>query len=135
MKRNNATRTAIHLEGWVPTNGYAVQNMAAALTPVDPEEEGRLCYQYYFHDARGRASLTKNSREPCRLFWSLWSPTWPFDDATYSELATAFDNPDFVEVVIHSYRHRFGLVAGTPNTKRWNDSWLLCPECSCPRLL
>jgi S-formylglutathione hydrolase len=26
----------------------------------------------------------------------------------------AFENPDFVEVVIHSYRHRFGLVPGDP---------------------
>jgi hypothetical protein len=26
--------------------------------------------------------------------------------------ASAFDNPDFVEVVIHSYRHRCGLAPG-----------------------
>ena len=27
----------------------------------------------------------------------------------------AFDNPDYVEVVIHSYRHRFGLADGDPH--------------------
>ncbi|MGW2914208.1 alpha/beta fold hydrolase [Streptomyces asoensis] len=26
--------------------------------------------------------------------------------------AAAFDNPDFVDVVVHSYRHRYGLVPG-----------------------
>ena len=26
----------------------------------------------------------------------------------------SFDNPDFVDVVVHSYRHRFGLVEGDP---------------------
>ncbi len=42
------------------------------------------------------------------------APTWKFDDATFEQSAVAFDNPDFVEVVIQSYRHRFGLVEGDP---------------------
>ena len=44
----------------------------------------------------------------------MWSPTWAFDDTTFERSAAAFDNPDFVDVVIHSYRHRYGLVAGDP---------------------
>ncbi len=47
-----------------------------------------------------------------RLLWRMWSPTWSFDEATFDRTAASFDNPDFVEVVIHSYRHRYGLVAG-----------------------
>ena len=39
---------------------------------------------------------------------------WKFDDATYDRTASSFDTPDFVDVVIHSYRHRFGYVAGDP---------------------
>ncbi|HQC98480.1 MAG TPA: alpha/beta hydrolase [Aquabacterium sp.] len=50
----------------------------------------------------------------CRLLWRTWSPTWAFDDASFERSAAAFDNPDFVDVVIQSYRHRFGLVAGDP---------------------
>jgi pimeloyl-ACP methyl ester carboxylesterase len=42
----------------------------------------------------------------------MWSPTWKFDDATYARSAPAFDNPDFVDIVIHSYRHRHGLADG-----------------------
>jgi hypothetical protein len=53
-------------------------------------------------------------RSLCRLLWRLWSPVWKFDDAALDQTAVAFDNPDFVDVVIHSYRHRFGLVAGDP---------------------
>jgi pimeloyl-ACP methyl ester carboxylesterase len=49
-----------------------------------------------------------------RLLWRLWSPSWGFDDATFARSAPSFDHPDFVDVVIHSYRHRFGLVAGDP---------------------
>jgi pimeloyl-ACP methyl ester carboxylesterase len=44
----------------------------------------------------------------------MWSPTWAFDDATFDRTAGAFDNPDFVDVVIHSYRHRYGLAPGDP---------------------
>ena len=62
----------------------------------------------------GRAGLRKDRKAIAKLLWKLWSPTWRFDDATFERSAAAFDHPDFVEVVIHSYRHRFGLVAGDP---------------------
>jgi pimeloyl-ACP methyl ester carboxylesterase len=100
--------------GLVSVNGYNIQNIAAASQPADAEKEHRLWYQYYLHGERGRAGLTERRREFCRLLWSLWSPTWRFDDDTYARSAAAFDNPDFVDVVVHSYRHRFGLVVGDP---------------------
>lgn len=94
--------------------GYNIQNIARAGLPVSPEEEARYWYQYYFHSERGRAGLAANRREFCRFIWRLWSPTWAFDDETFERSASAFDNPDFVDVVIHSYRHRFGGIAGDP---------------------
>ena len=75
-----------------------------------PPEEAALWYQYYFHNERGRHGLTKNRREIARLLWRMWSPNWAFDDATFDRTASAFDNADFVDVVIHSYRHRYGLA-------------------------
>jgi pimeloyl-ACP methyl ester carboxylesterase len=102
------------VSGLVSQNSYNIQNIAKAGEPTSPEAEMRLWYQYYFHGERGRAGLTQNRRELCRLLWWLWSPEWRFDDATYDQTAASFDNPDFIEVVIHSYRHRFGLVAGDP---------------------
>ena len=98
--------------GLVSLNSYNIQNIATAMTPDTPENEHSLWYQYYFHNERGRAGLTADRRAFCRLLWKLWSPTWPFDDATFERSAAAFDNPDFVDVVIQSYRHRYGLVAG-----------------------
>ena len=100
--------------GLVSLNSYNIQNIATAMTPDTPENERSLWYQYYFHNERGRAGLTADRRAFCRLLWKLWSPTWPFDEATFERSAASFDNPDFVEVVIQSYRHRFGLVAGDP---------------------
>ncbi len=92
--------------------GYNIQNIPLAGEPAAPEEECRYWYQYYFHTERGHAGLTLNRRSLCRLIWRLWSPTWGFDDAIFDRSAAAFDNPDFVNVVIHSYRHRFGGIPG-----------------------
>lgn len=100
--------------GLLTFNSYNIQNIARAMQPISPADEHRLWYQYYFHSERGRAGLAADRRALCRLLWQLWSPTWAFDDAMFERTAAAFDNPDFVEVVIHSYRHRFGLVASDP---------------------
>jgi pimeloyl-ACP methyl ester carboxylesterase len=98
--------------GLVSQNSYNIQDIARSGEPQTPENELRLWYQYYFHSERGRLGLERNRRGLCRLLWRLWSPEWRFDDAAYDRTAASFDNPDFVEVVIHSYRHRFGLVPG-----------------------
>jgi len=120
--------------GLVSGNGYAIPNIAAAMKPADPEEERRLWYQFYLHGERGRAGLTENRRQLCRLLWSLWSPTWHFDDATYERTAAAFDNPDFVEVVLHSYRHRFGLVAGDPEFEEMERRLAALPSIGVPTI-
>jgi pimeloyl-ACP methyl ester carboxylesterase len=96
----------------VSAGGYNIQNIAAAMVPLPPEQERRLWYQYYFHSERGRAGLQANRYTLCRLLWQLWSPNWQFDEATYARTAKSFDNADFVDVVIQSYRHRFGYAAG-----------------------
>ncbi len=98
----------------VSGNSYNIQNIARSMEPASAEVEASYWYQYYFHSERGRAGLQENRREIARLLWQMWSPSWRFDEATFNTTAAAFDNPDFVEVVIHSYRHRYGLVEGDP---------------------
>ncbi len=100
--------------GLLSFNSYNIQDIASAMAPDKPENEHSLWYQYYFHSERGRAGLAKDRRAVCKLLWRLWSPSWKFDDASFERSAAAFDNPDFVNVVIQSYRHRFGLAAGDP---------------------
>jgi pimeloyl-ACP methyl ester carboxylesterase len=98
--------------GLVSVNSYLIQDIARAMVPVKPEREVPLWYQYYFQLDRGRAGLTANRREIAKILWRQWSPNWHFDDATFDRTALAFDNPDYVDIVIHSYRHRFGLADG-----------------------
>jgi pimeloyl-ACP methyl ester carboxylesterase len=100
--------------GLVSCTGYNIQDIPNSLKPADPEQEARLWYQYYFHTERGRNGLAQKRREISRLLWQMWSPTWGFDAATFDRTAGSFDNEDFVDVVIHSYRHRTGNAAGDP---------------------
>ena len=98
----------------VSGNSYNIQDIARSWEPAPPAEEAAFWYQFYFHSERGRRGLFKDRRAIALQLWRMWSPTWKFDDATFGQTADAFDNPDFVEVVIHSYRHRYGLVSGDP---------------------
>jgi pimeloyl-ACP methyl ester carboxylesterase len=102
------------VRGLVTIGGYNVQNTLAPPRPVSAVEERAYWYQWYFNTERGRVGLEKNRRDICRLLWHEWSPGWRFDDATFERTAVAFDNPDFVPLVIHSYRHRHGNAPGDP---------------------
>lgn len=102
------------VDALVSANSYNIQNIAKSMQPAPAVEEASYWYQYYFHSERGRQSLLQDRRDVTRLLWKMWSPTWHFDEATFARSAEAFDNPDFVEVVIHSYRHRYALVEGDP---------------------
>jgi len=94
--------------------GYTIQNVFAPGNPGAPEAERAIWYQYYFNTERGRIGLEGNRRAICRFLWETWSPTWRFSDETFNRTAPSFDNPDFVDVVVHSYRHRMGNAPGEP---------------------
>jgi pimeloyl-ACP methyl ester carboxylesterase len=100
--------------GLVSVNGYLIQDIARAMNPARLSQEVAYWYQWYFQTERGRAGLAANRREIAKLLWRQWSPNWAFDDETFARTASAFDNPDFVDVAIHSYRHRYGLAEGDP---------------------
>ena len=93
---------------------YNIQNIRRNASPDEVAQEHRDWYQWYFNTERGRAGLTQNRRDLVRFLWRLWAPNWHFDDATFAASAVSFDNPDFVAVTIHSYRHRYGNAPGDP---------------------
>jgi len=102
------------VRGLVTVNAYHIHDIAGSAKPQSPEQERRFWYQWYFQTERGRAGLENNRGALCRPLWELWSPHWAFDTATFQRSAASFDNPDFVAVTIHSYRHRYGNAAGDP---------------------
>jgi len=113
--RAAAIAAALHpdrVRATVIIGGYTIQNVFGPQQPAPPEVEREFWYQWYFNTERGRAGLAANRRSLCKLLWQTWSPGWRFSDQEYNLTAPSFDNPDFVDVVIHSYRHRLGNAPG-----------------------
>ena len=104
--------------GFVSIGGYSVQDTTQTGRPAPAILESRLWYQWYFNTERGIQGLTENRHDIIRHLWETWSPSWTYTDEDYSRSASSFDNPDFVDVVIHSYRHRH---ANAPGEERFLD--------------
>ena len=135
--RAAAIAAALHpdrVRATVLIGGYTVQNTVAPQPPAAPVNEHRLWYQYYFNTERGRAGLQANRREICRYLWEVWSPGWKFSDETYNKTASSFDNPDFVDVVIHSYRHRIMNAPGEPRFKEVEAKLAQRPKIQAPSI-
>jgi pimeloyl-ACP methyl ester carboxylesterase len=135
--RAAAVAAALHPErvrAAVLIGGYTVQNTIAPSQPASPESEHRAWYQWYFNTERGRAGLQTNRRAICRYLWQQWSPSWRFTDDAYNRTAASFDNPDFVEVVIHSYRHRIGNAPGEPRFREMEKQLAARPTIQPPSI-
>jgi len=98
--------------GLVTCTGYNIQNIARSGEPAMPEREMRHWYQWYLHGERGALGLARHREEFARLLWAMWSPDWRFSEAEFAASAKHWHNADYVETVVHSYRHRYALVAG-----------------------
>ena len=135
--RAAAVAAALHpdrVRAAVLVAGYTVQNVFAPPQAMPPDRARAFWYQWYFNTESGRAGLERNRRELCRLLWQTWSPTWRFADFVYNATAPSFDNPDFVSVVIHSYRHRLGNAPGEPRFEATERQLAMRPRIQAPTI-
>jgi pimeloyl-ACP methyl ester carboxylesterase len=123
------------LRAAVLIGGYSIQDVFSPPRPAAPATEAAFWYQWYFNTERGRAGLAANRRPLCKLLWQMWSPTWRFSDATYDKTAASFDNPDFVDCVIHSYRHRNLNAAGEPRFEAVERQLAARPKITVPAIV
>ncbi len=98
----------------VSVSGYLITNLAANTKPLPPRAENAWWYQYYFDTERGVEGLTEYRDEFGEFVWQFNSPTWNFSAATYAQTAAAFNNPDYVTIVIGNYRWRQSLYPAEP---------------------
>jgi pimeloyl-ACP methyl ester carboxylesterase len=136
--RAAAIAAALHPErvsATVIIGGYTIQDVFAPQKPAPPEVERELWYQWYFNTERGRAGLAANRRSLCKFLWQTWSPGWHFSDEEYDRTAPSFDNPDFVDVVIHSYRHRNGGAPGDQRFQEMEKELAKRPKIAAPSIL
>ncbi|MGW0812832.1 alpha/beta fold hydrolase [Streptomyces viridiviolaceus] len=100
--------------GLVSVNGYLIQNLAVAQEPLAPALEEGYWYFFYFLTERGRKGLQRDREGLARVVWHRNSPEWRFTEAEFARAAQVWKNPDYVDVVIHSYRHRLAAAPGDP---------------------
>ena len=118
----------------VTVSGYAVPNRQANKGPLPPAAELQWWYQYYFATERGRAGYEKYRRDFSKLIWQIASPKWKFDDATFDRSAAAFENPDHVAIVIHSYRWRLSLAEGESKYDDLENKIAMAPVITVPTI-
>ena len=71
-------------------------------------------YQWFMATERGAEVVRNHGKALARFMWDSWSPPGWFDDRTFDSVARSFDNPDWAEVTLHSYRVRWGETEPDP---------------------
>jgi pimeloyl-ACP methyl ester carboxylesterase len=120
--------------GIVSVGGYAIQDVVGAGLPRPPGAERALWHQYYFLTERGRSGLARHRRALAELLWREWSPKWDFSPAEFERTAAAFENPDWVDTVVHNYRYRMGYAPGAPKYADLADRLAALPPVEVPAI-
>jgi pimeloyl-ACP methyl ester carboxylesterase len=115
--------------------GYTIQNTVTPSAPAPPADVKKVWYQWYFNTEAGRRGLMQNRRALCRFMWQEWSPTWHFTDTDFERTAPSFDNPDFVDCVVHSYRHRVMNAPGEARFLETERKLALRPKVEVPSVI
>lgn len=118
--------------GLISYAGYDVIDVEQQKSPLGVSLKRVCWYQHLFQTERGRACLEKSRADIGRTLWREWSPNWAFDEATFARTATAFDNPDFVDVVISAYRFMHGNERGDPALQTLEDRLAKRPPIAVP---
>lgn len=109
--------------------GYGINNPNQI---VATRQARYFWYQWFFHTQQGQLALEHDRRRLCRFLWETWMPAWPFNERAFDEAAVAWDNPDWIAVTLHYYRHRWGNVLGDPRYDELEVSRLLPPKITVP---
>lgn len=89
-------------------------------TPPFPQAQ-RYWYHWFMATPRGAAAVRADPHGFAHIMWENWAPQGWFDEATFETVARSFDNPDWVDVTLHSYRWRWGNAEPDPRGAGLDD--------------
>jgi len=121
--------------GQVSIGGYSVQNALTRGQPMQARQAAQFWYMWYFNTEQGAAALQANRHDLIRYLWDTWSPEWRYTDEAYARSAPSFDNPDFVDIVVHSYRHRLVNAPGEPRFLEMEQRLAVQPPIGVPAIV
>ena len=94
-------------------------NEATPISDLSLDQVSSFWYQWLFQTEHGRELLQDNRGEFCRHLGKKWSPAWEFGDQEFAEVATAIENDQFVDTVLHYYRYRW---RNAPITEQYENA-------------
>ncbi|SEE62255.1 Pimeloyl-ACP methyl ester carboxylesterase [Rhizobiales bacterium GAS191] len=71
-------------------------------------------YHWFMALERGAEAFRRDGEGFARLMWDSWGPQGWYSQAEFAATARSFANPDWTQIVLHSYRHRWGNAEGDP---------------------
>lgn len=121
-------------DGLVAVNSYPITNLnpEAVVVPALPELESVHFYFYWLLTQNGATGLEKYRKELARNVWTRNSPVWHYTENDFNRAVQFFDNPDYVNIVLHNYRRRLLQVPGDPRYAHLVDRLLKVPPVTVP---
>lgn len=122
------------VSGLVCYGGYDVYDPAASREPMRPSLEKVMWYQHLFQSTRGEDCLRASRNEIAQLLWEEWSPSYQTPSKIKKAFFDAFQNPDFVDVVVSVYRHSMGTWPGENKYAQYERRLTSRPPISIPAI-
>ena len=103
--------------------------------PTPPFEQAqRQWYHWFMATARGAQAVRDDHKGFAHIHWTNWSPPGWFDEATFQRVARSFENPDWADVTLHSYRARWDEAEPDPRSQWLEDKIKATKTLSLPTL-
>lgn len=85
-------------------------------------------YHWFMATPRGKAVVEQQREAFTRTMWETWAPGNWFSEEDFETASKAFQGEDWAEVVLHSYRHRWGFVEGDARYAPDEQALIPAPE-------
>ena len=112
--------------------GYGTNDPQQALSL---SQARKYWYHWYMATPRGALTVREDRRNFARIMWETWAPAGWFSDQEFNLTADAFENPDWPEVTLHSYLHRWGHAPGDPAYEHDEARLQPAPQLALPTLV
>lgn len=103
--------------------------------PMSVEQARRYWYHWFMATPRGQQTVRDNGKAFARLMWDTWSPKGWYSEAEFETAAEAFSNPDWAEITLHSYQHRWGHAQGFDEFAQEEQQLHPAPQINVPTLI
>jgi pimeloyl-ACP methyl ester carboxylesterase len=103
-------------------------------TPGLPQARN-FWYQWFMATERGAEVVRRDGIAFARFLWTTWSPPQWFDESAFATTARSFENPDWADITLHSYRVRWDEADPDPRYADFERRQQAVQTISVPTLL